>query len=669
MHGYIERLTEEYWDEQYVLTNEQYADDILRDSGWIETFRNDVQYADSIFFFGYAAGDIDIARLLYENPSLRIKTYFFIGESAPRSVEIRVRAFGTSFKFDTSTVAAMIPSPDDPSIPKPSPFLSALSKVDLQPATAAPSRAEVVDLLVKGDVQPKFIARDLINGTEEYYVSRDNINKLSAHIEKIPARWLIHANLGEGKTLSLIELTHFLLAENFTILMLDGDLEGFSNDIDYLRSLDTQTQSKICIIVENSFSFVTEIRSLVERFPLCSFIITCRSAALQTRVGNISETFGDEFQQIELNELSDDEINEFDEILFRNGLWGDRQGLEKNKRISLIKDKYRRNLSSILVDVCRSTDIFKRISDSFHNLGPHVSDLRKSIIVALALAYSGARAGISQVCEIVQADIFKYGSAQSDPVVQEFFDIENNRLLVRSPAFAKAILKEAVDDSILIDLLPQVVSRLSRLRDDNKSYEEPQKQMMRFGFIEQILSNNDEKEAKLVAYFEAIRASGVGAANPQFWLQYAIACMSFKDYKQADDHFNTAFDLAKNKGGYDPYQIENQYAKFLLESRIHTDYWEDFFDSLAKAHEIIHRQMSSFKEGYYPYRVARLYLEFVDIRLNSMDKEQRKRALEWCAQLQVLADKAPPVVRRSVYWRDAKEALRAASDIIRDTTR
>jgi hypothetical protein len=191
--------------------------------------------------------------------------------------------------------------------------------------------------------------------------------------------------------------------------------------------------------------------------------------------------------------------------------------------------------------------------------------------------------------------------------------------------------------------------------------------MMRFGFIERILQDDNQKEAKLVRYFENVRATGVGTSNPQFWLQYALACMSFQSYEDAGGHFDTAFGLAKNRGGYDPYQIENTYARFLLESRARTDHWDDFADAFLQAHEILARQMGSVREGYYPYRVARVYLEFVESRIGTMDRLQRGKVRDACEKLIGLSEKAPPVVRRSKYWRESREALGAARDIVDET--
>ncbi|WP_421839165.1 SIR2 family protein [Novosphingobium sp.] len=204
LHGYVDRLSTEDWEEEYVLTNEQYASDKLRESGWIEMFRNDVEYADSLIFFGYGVGDIDVARLLFSNPSLKDKTFFLIGKGAPRSVEIRASAFGSTHRLDTDEVCAMIPPADRIDVPKASPFLAALRDVCLVPSPEKPSRKDVVDLLIKGDCNPDFISRDLVNGTTDYYVSRDEISAKLAEPNKGALRWFVHGGVG-GREVHLSE--------------------------------------------------------------------------------------------------------------------------------------------------------------------------------------------------------------------------------------------------------------------------------------------------------------------------------------------------------------------------------------------------------------------------------------------------------------------------------
>lgn len=663
LHGFVERLTQDDWDQAYVLTNEQYASDKLSGSGWLEAFRSDVSYADAIFFFGYAVADLDVSRLLYENPSLAEKTFFVVGTSPSRTTQIRVEGYGALVKMDVAEVADLFPSKDSAAAAKSSPFLSNLVPIEIDAASAAPSRESVSGFLLKGDIQPRFIARDLSNGLHDYFFSRDAVNSRADAFGARPERIIWHSNLGQGKSAAMLEVAHYLKTAGWSVLWFNGEIDGLEYDIDYLASIGSQSQQKTAVIIENCFAYTREVKDLATRFPLISIFLTTRSAALQTRIGKIEDSFGDDYEIVDLTRLTGPEIKDLDDILYSTGLWAERQGESPEQRIKYITEKARSDLATVLADVCRSSEIFRRFKDEIAGISKHPVSVRRSLIAALFLAYAGFRPSLYQVCEIVEADLFKMGKYQSDPILAEFVNLSAGTIAVRSPTFAKTILKDALSDNLLIETLPSLINRLDRLSEQNSLFGEMMKSLMRFGVIEGILSDQG-KEKKLVAYYEAIRAVGVGLGNPQFWLQYAIACMSFKDYDVADEHFKTAFGLARRRGGYDPYQIENQFARFLIESRTESMKWGDAYEALKTAHEIIARQMSNFAEGYYPYRVARNYLAFVEANNTAFNAEEKGRIIEWCKHLLALGKKAPETIRSTQYWKECQDRVSQTIDYL-----
>lgn len=663
LHGFVERLTKEDWDQAYVLTDKQYAADHLSRNGWLETFRNDANYADSIFFFGYSLADLDIARLLYANPFLAEKTFIIIGKSPGRETQVRADGYGQVIEQDVKDVAILFPEKNDARAAKPAPFLSNLNQLESLPSDVPPNREAVTAYLLKGDLRPEFISRDLANDLHDYFVSRDAVNSRADGLGARPERIMFHANLGEGKTSALIEVDHYLRTAGWTVLWFNGEVDGLEYDVDYIASLDSQTQRKTAVIFENCFAYAREIRDLTQRYPLLSMFLSTRSAALQTRVNKIEDAFGEDYELVDISRLSDGEASDLDDILFSTGLWAEKQGEKRDKRLEYIRDRAKSDLATVLVDVCRSSDIFQRFKKELVSLSNHPAAIRRSLITTLFLAYAGFHPNLTQVCEIVEADLFKMGRYQADPVLAEFIDFGSGKVTVRSSTFAKAVLKDAISDALLIDILPSLINRLDRLSEQNTLYGEVLKSLMRFGVIEGILSDSD-KERKLVSYYEAIRAAGVGLGNPQFWLQYAIACMSFKDYDSADEHFRTAFGLAARRGGYDPYQIENQYARFLIESRTQSKKWEDAFEAFKEANDIISRQMSGFTEGYYPYRVARNYLSFVEANEKQFNKEQKSRIVDWCKHLISVGSNAPDNIKSNRYWREALDRLRQTIDYI-----
>jgi hypothetical protein len=665
LHGFVERLTLTDWDEAHVLTDRQYASDLLSESGWLENFKNDASYADAVFFFGYSMSDLDITRLLHQNPSIIEKTYIIVGDSPSRATQLRASSYGTVIQQSVATAANAFPNKNDPGLPKPAPFLATLYQPDLSPAAASPTRDDVTSFLIKGDASGGLITRDLVAGSSDYFVSRDPINTRADKLGETPERLLIHSNLGSGKSNGLIELAHYFFTSGWMVLFSNGEHDGFDLDIDYLTSVGSEQQRKTVIFFENGFYFSSEIRDLLVRFPSISVVATTRTAALQTRIGDLADAFGEDFEIVDLNHLTDDEVADLDQILFRNGLWGELQGSTDAERRHYIANTCRSDLATVLVDVCKSSDIFSRVGKELKLLDSRPAEIKRSVIATLCLTCAGIRLSVAQICDIVQSDLFKYGATQRDPVILEFMDFDRNRVTARSATFAQAVLRDLIPDHTIIDTVPRLISRLDQLRSTASSYKDAVKQLMRFSFIERVLAD-EQKEEKLVSFYEAVRATGVVVAEPQFWLQYAIACMSYQDYENADAHFQTAFGLAGRRRGYDPYQIENQYAKFLLESRTRTSLWNDYFEAFSEAHDIISRQMSTFTEGFYPYRVSRLYLDFVEAKNSELSREQLLRIDNCCEQLLTLAEQAPNDIKRTTYWRTAKQSLKAARDFISD---
>jgi SIR2-like domain len=75
LNGFVDKLSEDNFNKDFILTDDQYLGEKFRLSPWSEVFRMDLEICDSIFFLGYSLYDFDIARILFENPNLIRKTF------------------------------------------------------------------------------------------------------------------------------------------------------------------------------------------------------------------------------------------------------------------------------------------------------------------------------------------------------------------------------------------------------------------------------------------------------------------------------------------------------------------------------------------------------------------------------------------------------------------
>lgn len=143
--------------------------------------------------------------------------------------------------------------------------------------------------------------------------------------------------------------------------------------------------------------------------------------------------------------------------------------------------------------------------------------------------------------------------------------------------------------------------------------------------------------------------------------------MSFKDYAKAATNFDSALGLAETRKGYDPFQIENHYARFLLESRSETDLWDDYFSAWAKAHEIIRSQFKNLDEARYTFRVAAKYLGFIESRNSDLSKEEMEIFQNGCFELLDLAANIPEDHINRRYRADFETNIKAAIDYVTET--
>lgn len=662
LNGFAERLSRSYWDPDAILTTTDYLTDKVRSSPWAEVFRSDISLADSIIFLGYSLYDLDIARILFENPDTISKTFFVLGDSADRATVLKASRLGRTLEQNVSDVAALFPEVGSAEAPAAAPFVVALSKVDFDPSPAAPKADQVIAFLTKGDLDDSLMARSVLNGTADYYISRTDIDEVMKAITGGARRVLIHSDLGNGKSLALSELAIMLSVARYSVYTFAGSTEGFEHDFAFLNALSVEARSMTAILVEDALSFIDPVKVLTANFPQLVIVATARSAAVETRLQSVSEAFGEDYITYELNELADDEAKELNQLLLSHGLWGERQGWSNSRRLSFIKQNCSSHLSSVLLSVCKSALVSSRLAALLKSIHEAKDPTFYSLLVVLAMTYVGRTVSIAQVCEIVQEDLFKTAKAQGNAILKEFVHFENNRVAVRSPIFAQAVLSDLISDHVIIEMVPDIIFRLERLSLTNDFYRLPIRRLMRFGGIERVLSGTD-KAQKLVSFYENLRATGMVAQNPQFWLQYAIARMSFRDYEGAELNFDAAFGLVRGRP-YDPYQIENQYARFLLESRTETTIWNDYFEAAEKAHIILKSQMRNFDEGDYPYNVAAKYLPFIETRHAELDQDQLDAFSSWCDELLEIAEQAPQHIKRRGYWRTFKATMLAVKDLV-----
>ena len=161
------------------------------------------------------------------------------------------------------------------------------------------------------------------------------------------------------------------------------------------------------------------------------------------------------------------------------------------------------------------------------------------------------------------------------------------------------------------------------------------KSIVSFTRLQNIFNLNENQKFKpiILNFFEEIKNTKYAHDNPFFWLQYAIARLSTRDYDISRRYFETAYSLAKNKADFDTFQIDNHYARQILENEVYNGTDATCMEQFIKAHDIIVRNSSLNKNKHYPFRVASNYGKFYDRFFNGLKDQDQTIFINSCKDI------------------------------------
>ena len=120
----------------------------------------------------------------------------------------------------------------------------------------------------------------------------------------------------------------------------------------------------------------------------------------------------------------------------------------------------------------------------------------------------------------------------------------------------------------------------------------------------------------LIKYFEKLKNEiNYHIDNPQYWLQYAMAHISIKEYDKASRYLENAYEKARNRDRYNEKKIDNQKARLNL--KIASEGSTSIAEAIVlfkEADTLLAKQENST----YKFNVVSDYKDFFDTRKNDL---------------------------------------------------
>lgn len=637
------------------LTRASYLTDTFLGTHWASAFKNDLALATVVFFVGYSMYDLDIARIVYEDPMLKAKTGFIDSPDLDPVFKRELSQFGEVFAIGSDEFASEVRKAQ-PREPR-SANLTSFSRYTAPNSASSPTADDITSLFVRGELRDEVIL-GAKTGEAKYTINRPALDEILKRIDSGANKFLVHADIGNGKTVLLHLLRIALQQRGWSIITLKPNYDNADDDI----RLIAESPGRFAIIIDEFFRNKELIQKLCYASPTSLVISTVRTSIFDLRNNEVKDIFQQEFVEIDLNRLFESEAQQLVQIADQNGLWGYLGAKTLDNKLRFIQTTCGNEIRSFLLRLFESPSFKERIRDTFY---PGMDgEILNCIVNVLLLDVANFEPDLLTVSELAGVDFLREAKLKRDETSREYIDFASGRVRVKSSVLSQFILKEIIDYDVTLRYLTKAVRACEEGRHDNSTLREIQKEFMKFSFIDKIFARTRNTN-HYVQFYDGLRTLRSMSRNPQFWLQYAIARIEHSEFRSADMLLRTAYSHAKNIKDYNTFQIDNHFARYLLVSRTLDGSYGDYFKAFLDAHNLLIKQAKTEPHAYYPFKVARLYYDFVVRNESRLVPEQRPAVQGAINQMIAQIDQSSKHVLRYALVEEARRELTRAMDLMK----
>ena len=626
INGHVNNLDVRNLAGQVKLTHSSYASGVFAESQWAQQFRQDLNGAKSIVYVGYSMSDIDIARMLFLSPELRRKTVFIVGPNEDEVVTSPLEDYGDVYAIGIEAFAKAVASIPTPSSPSEHEY-SWLTRYSSPVVPIRPDDKAAIELLTMGVAESEHVAWSLASGSAIFCVVREVLGEILSEVDNGRRWFLVHSDLGNGKSILKQQLSELLSIRGYEVFW-DTDFElNRDSDISHL----SRVAGKVAIFIDEASDRFAVIDGLLRlNNPNIAVFVCVRSTLYELGEAKYDEYLPKDFIPVDVNRLTDRDADEFAALLSALGLWGARASDSDWAKANFIKVECGRQVARLILSSFEESEVGRRISKAASVVVNKRSDVSALIILSFILNRIGHPPRPTLMSEILNRDVWSIVKSDEFKSAGEFIAFRNGVVTSRSSIISTYLLRKSLLPENLVWHLDQYVRRLARVNRDSTLHH-VFTELQRFPMLEGIIDSGRKREI-IIGYYQSIKDVPACERSALFWLHYAMARLSYGEFKESGLYFEHARSLARGSPK-DLMEVNNHYARLLLDSRTKSDEYGDLFEAFEIAHDILIAQMNRGSNKHFPYRQAKKYVEFVSFRKKDLTPSQLDRFVLACKQV------------------------------------
>lgn len=664
LNGSIYNLSSDTLSSEFKLTSGSYLTQQFQESSWRNLFEYDIKDSDLIVFVGFSLRyDLDIKKLLWEDSDTKKKCVFIMKDGEPQQSVKKASRYGSVFPIGIDTFAKVI---DDVKRAKPQqvtrlqrPFLCFKTPTVYKDTVAKIPDASIVEMFLYGKVNDLYIQRSYDHpDTLHYYINRVGIGAVLKSLENGTKDVLVHSDLGNGKSLFIKGLIYELLKNGYKVFVYDKFYANLHTEIEQI----CESGDPFTVFVVENYNANRNIIEAIQTFRSKQrLIVSERSVTNDMYYDWIRSLIKRDFYEVDVNRLEDEELDKCITILDQFGLWRKFSNYRIDQKKDYLIGDCKRSLRLILLAVINSTDIRQRIEKEINTIRQD-ADVYQALVLMLVSNLLDWNISLDDISFALGDSIKGSASFRHNEVVKEYVDFNSSELKVKSSILSEVILTHIMDVNVVRETLVKAFKNFDKYLGDSV-YRKYMITILSYANLQRVF-NKEEGDIfndNIVTLFEDIRSCKFCENNPHYWLQYAIAKLGEQKYEEAKLYFDNAYTFAKRRSGFDTYQIDNHYARYLLDNVIYSDVDEEFMKAFKQAHNILTDRSHLKDTKYYPFKVARSYLPFYEKFKNRMSKKEMLQFNQSCHQIDVMIENyknAIPAYRTKHEVREAERNIK-----------
>lgn len=626
INGSISSLTSESLEAGFKLSTSSYiSSDTFMESSWYYQFKRDIESCSALVFVGYSMYDIDIQKILFQNQTLKDRTFFVTQQSPSHKSTFTLAKFGTVVPIGTDLFASHITDQlqayDADKTEHPFEYFS---KFIINRESVVSRDKDIENLLFHGHVKQSTVDFAVTSEPEVPVVFiRKELEVIHRFLES-GRNTIITSSFGNGKTLLTKELMPYLDIKGFEVYEITDADADFTQDLETINGMN----QKSVLLVDNYVAQIDILRYLGQNKPPNILLVATSRINIHEQKRAELKQFEFSYQELNGDHLSDVELDQFIDIVDNVGAWGEKAGYSPIKKKEFLKNENDAQVSLALLSLFESPQIKDRIS-SLLKFCMDNKKFKDTVFAIALLEIAGLPTTNSFISEVALNDEIYSDTLRGDTNFQQLFKVSSRGIASKSGLFCLSLIKHNFLPSYTLPQLLKVVKKYGerdgKVREENDLF----RSLVKFSFIERLLPDASKKTS-IKRYYESLKVNVKWLkSDPHFWLQYAMATLPSKEYIKAQQYMDQSYALAQRKINYHTQHHDTQQGRLYLLQALDASDPSQTYELFAKAHSLF----GKIDNDIYKFRQIDKYKDYFESCFEHLSKRHKSDFEHACKKM------------------------------------